>query len=252
MDPIDAQQLRRLTRRIPTIFIRGLLAVLPILVTVGVVLWVLDLVEGVFGEALKLLLPDGWYGPGMGLFFGLIVVFVVGAMTRAIFFRETAQWLEERLERIPLINTVYGAVRDLTGLFAKKDSQSQFNKPVMVKLPNLPFELVGFVTVESMDGAPFEAGVDSVAVYLPMSYQIGGYTIVLDRAMLRPLEMSFEDAMRFVVTAGMSRKVPGDDVVVTPADTPVRSPDVPTAKAPVVVAPVVSSQAAPRISSSAG
>ena len=52
---------------------------------------------------------------------------------------------------------------------------------------------------------PFAAAKETVAVYFPMSYQIGGYTLFLPRERLTPVKMSMEDAMRFVVTAGMSK-----------------------------------------------
>ena len=66
--------------------------------------------------------------------------------------------------------------------------------------------LIGFVTREDFRGTPFGlADADTVAVYLPMSYQIGGYTVLLPRRLIEPIDMSVEDALRFAVTAGMSR-----------------------------------------------
>jgi len=205
--------------KLPAIFISGLVAVLPFLITIGLIVWMIDMVETVFGVALKLVLPDSAYGPGMGLVFGVLIIFGVGVMTRAIFFREAARWLERRLESIPLINTVYGAVRDLTKLFSRKDGDRQFNKVVMVEWPNMPVKLVGFVTLDDFTGLPMQPGPEFVGVYLPMSYQIGGYVTFLPRECLTPLDMSFEDAMRFVVTAGMSRKIEPEGsgaVIVTP------------------------------------
>jgi uncharacterized membrane protein len=115
-------------------------------------------------------------------------------------------WLEEVLNRIPLVKTVYGAVRDLMSLFSKAGSR-KFSKVVMVKFPGLEARLVGFVTIEDFAGLAVAAAPGEVAVYLPMSYTIGGYTVLLPRSCLTPLDMSLEDAMRFVVTAGMSRPV---------------------------------------------
>src|SRR3546814_8834964 len=65
--------------------------------------------------------------------------------------------------------------------------------------------LVGFVTVEDLSRFEIAAEEECVAVYLPMSYQIGGYTAFIPRKLLTPVDMSLEDAMRFVVTAGVSR-----------------------------------------------
>ena len=76
---------------------------------------------------------------------------------------------------------------------------------MLVTVPGLEAQLLGFVTLDDHRDLPFAAPEHTVAVYFPMSYQIGGYTLFLPRARLKPLDMSMEDAMRFVVTAGMSK-----------------------------------------------
>jgi uncharacterized membrane protein len=66
--------------------------------------------------------------------------------------------------------------------------------------------VLGFVTREDFGTMPVGlGGPDVVAVYLPMSYQIGGYTVLLPRRLVEPVDMSVEDALRFTVTAGMSQ-----------------------------------------------
>jgi uncharacterized membrane protein len=194
-------QLRRLAR----IFFTGLLAVLPILITVALAMWLIRAAESVFGGILSALMPQA-YLPGMGLIVAVGVIFLVGLGMQGLVVRQFFDWLEQALNRIPLIKTVYGAVRDLTGFMSGKGGR-KFGQVVMVQLPNLPLRLVGFVTVEDLalvDLADCAAG-DCVAVYLPMSYQIGGYTVFLPRHLVTPLDMSFEQAMRFVITAGLSR-----------------------------------------------
>jgi uncharacterized membrane protein len=66
--------------------------------------------------------------------------------------------------------------------------------------------LIGFVTREDFTTLPAGlGGADVIAVYLPMSYQVGGYTVLLPRRLVEPVDMSVEDALRFAVTAGMSQ-----------------------------------------------
>ena len=206
IDPRLAALLRGWNRRrITRTFITGMAAVLPILVTFALVMWMIGAAETMLGGLLRVLLPGESYRPGMGLIFTVVVIFVAGLLMQALFFRGVVRWMEEQLERIPLIKTVYGAVRDLTGFFSK-EGKSQFGKVVMVQLPNLPFRLVGFITVDNLAavGMAQSTDVDTVAVYLPMSYQIGGYTILLPRSCLVEVDMTFEEAMRFLITAGVS------------------------------------------------
>lgn len=201
--------LRQSFGRFARIFLTGLLAMLPILVTVAIVMWLIRLAESVFGKLFNALLPGPLYLPGMGLLLAVIVIFLVGLGLQGVLLNQILGTFEGMLNRIPLVKTVYGAVRDLTGMLGSK-SERKFSQVVMVQIPNMPMRLVGFVTVEDLDAAGLSRGDDEVAVYLPMSYQIGGYTLLLPRRYLTPLNMSFEDAMRFVITAGVSRSA-GDD-----------------------------------------
>lgn len=198
------QPLRQNLRKLTGVFLTGLLAILPILITVAVIMWLIQAAESVLGGLLNVLLPSSLYLPGMGLVLAIMLIFVVGLGLQGVFMRQFLNWLEDALNRIPLVKTVYGAVRDLTGLMSNKGGR-RFSQVVMVQLPNMPIRLVGFVTVENLADAGLACAEDEVAVYLPMSYQIGGYTLLLPRKLLTPLDMGFEEAMRFVITAGLSR-----------------------------------------------
>jgi uncharacterized membrane protein len=202
-------------RRLASTFLAGLLALLPIVVTAAVLMWLIGTAESLLGGLLGVVLPAPLRLPGMGLILALLLIFLVGLSLQGIVMRQLLAWLEAALNRIPLVKTVYGAVRDLTSLMSG-ESNRRFNQVVMVQLPDLPIRLVGFVTVDDLrkTDLPVEEAADEVAVYLPMSYQIGGYTLMLPRRLLTPLDMRFEDAMRFVITAGVSR----------PADHPPRPP----------------------------
>lgn len=216
-------------RRLTGTFLTGLFAVLPIMVTLTVVMWLIGVAETLLGGFLRVLLPGSAYLPGMGLLVSLSLIFVIGLLMQAIFFREVIASVEEQLERIPLIKTVYSAVKDLTGFFSKRDER-RFGKVVFVQMPGIPVRMLGFITVENLaDTGLFvdsAACADSVAVYLPMSYQIGGYTVLLPRSYLTPVDMGMEDAMRFLITAGLSRSneppapppiLPQDDAAPAPA-----------------------------------
>jgi uncharacterized membrane protein len=79
-------------------------------------------------------------------------------------------------------------------------------KVVMVQLPGQSFQVIGFITREQFSDLPFTpAAEDPVAVYMPMSYQIGGYTLFLPRECLTPLDVPFEQAMRLVLTGAVTK-----------------------------------------------
>ncbi|HDK02522.1 MAG TPA: DUF502 domain-containing protein, partial [Gammaproteobacteria bacterium] len=113
------------------------------------------------------------------------------------------------LERVPLVKTLYGSVRDLMNFFSGS-SAGRFNQVVSVAIPNSELRLMGLVTRDQVaDVDPGLAPENAVAVYFPMSYQIGGYTVFVPRSALTPVNLSINAAMRFAVTAGMSAATDG-------------------------------------------
>jgi uncharacterized membrane protein len=188
------------------VFVTGLLTVLPIVATIYFVVWVLTVLERFFGKQVIFLIPDEWYRTGMGLVVAIVVVFLVGLLMHAILFRRLFGWAEKVLLEIPLVRSVYAALRDLLGLFA--DHKEPSLQVVMLDLPG-NLRVLGFITRADFSDAP--AGIarpDEVAVYLPMSYQVGGYTVFVPKSACKPVQMSREEAMKFVLTAGLKSASP--------------------------------------------
>jgi uncharacterized membrane protein len=185
------------------IFLTGLLTVLPVLATVYFTLWLITAAEQFVGKQLEWLLPDEYYRTGMGLALAVVVIFLVGLMMHALLFRRLFGMAEKLLLEIPLVRSVYAALRDLFGLFAEHQ-EAQALQVVSIELPGAGMRLLGFVTRRDFADLPEGVGkAGEIAVYLPMSYQIGGYTVFLPQERVTPVAMSREDAMKFVLTAGL-------------------------------------------------
>ncbi|MGA7984761.1 MAG: DUF502 domain-containing protein, partial [Burkholderiales bacterium] len=185
------------------IFLTGLLTVLPVLATVYFTLWLVTAAEQFVGKQLEWLLPDEYYRTGMGLALAVVVIFLVGLMMHALLFRRLFGMAEKLLLEIPLVRSVYAALRDLFGLFAEHQ-EAQALQVVSIELPGAGMRLLGFVTRRDFADLPEGVGkAGEIAVYLPMSYQIGGYTVFLPQERVTPVAMSREDAMKFVLTAGL-------------------------------------------------
>ena len=190
-------------KSISKILITGFITLLPVVLTIYLLYWLAMSSEQVMGNALKLILPDTAYFPGLGMIAGLFLVFIVGLMMNAYMVRKIFALGEQLLYRLPLIKTIYRAFRDFFDFFSPK--KEQFGQVVAVTFNDM--ELVGFVTQENPQRLPESfRDRDSVLVYLPMSYMVGGYTVLVPRSELRPLKMSMEEAMRFVLTAGITGK----------------------------------------------
>jgi uncharacterized membrane protein len=192
-------------RRITRVFLTGLLTVLPIVVTVYFTVWLLTFLERFFGKQVLYILPDTWYRTGMGLAVAVAVVFAIGVLMHGYVFRRLFGWLEWLMLEIPLVRSVYTGMRDLLGMFA--DDSKTALQVVAVTLPG-NMRLLGFVTRTEFEDVPGLARPDEVAVYLPMSYQVGGFTVFMPRSAIAPVQMSREDAMKFILTAGLKNASP--------------------------------------------
>lgn len=181
--------------------LNGIIALLPIIITVALLVWLLSFIENFFGYFLEKILGPEHYIPGLGFILGIVIFLLVGAFMNAWTIKQLYLRAEEILKKIPFIKTLYGSVRDLMNFFGDKNRKKD-NIVVMVTFANMRF--LGMITRENFEDTPPGLGLPGeVAVYLPMSYQIGGYTVLIPRSQIQPINMSIEDAMRFTVTAGM-------------------------------------------------
>lgn len=196
-------------KHITTTFLRGLFTLLPLLLSVYVFFWFITWVES-FSRAFVLnFVPDFLYVPGMGAAICFVLIYLFGAVTD----RPYTKWIFNIVEGvaldIPVVKTVYQAIKDFTDFL--KPNQQRKNQVVVVKPAGTSIELIGLLTRESLRDLPSPVTKDNrVAVYFPMSYQFGGYTMFVPREWVHPTQMSVEDAMRSVITAwlpGEAQKV---------------------------------------------
>lgn len=189
-------------------FLTGLIAILPVILTLYLLYWFVLSMESALGNLIRLVLPENLYWPGMGVIAGLIVVFVVGLLMHAYVVRWLFAKGEEVFYHLPLINSVYRAMRDFFD-FISPTTRKEFVQVVAVSIGNDAMRVIGFVTRAATERLPEGfRGEDHILVYLPLSYMIGGYTVLLPRSAVQPLDMSMEEAMRFTLTAGVTGTAP--------------------------------------------
>ena len=200
-------------KQLTAIFLKGLAAVLPVVITLWALWWLARTAENVLGGLLRAILPENWYVPGLGVATGFVVVFVVGILLHAWFVRVLHEFFEKLLEKLPLVKTIYGSVKDLLGFFVGGGDASA-NQVVAIRFStgSGQVRVLGFITRETFDDLPRGVGGDNmVAVYVPMSYQIGGFTVMATRDRIEAIDMTTEEALRFAVTAGMTTKKAASD-----------------------------------------
>ncbi len=194
-------------RYLTNILMKGLAAVLPIGLTLYCVWWLARTAESLMHGIITVLVPPEHYRPGMGILAGLLLLFAVGSVVNAYIVRRAIAYWEDVLGRIPLVKTVYGAVRDITRLLPSGQAKSDLQSVVVYRVGDA--RLLGFVTRDDLPEFKKQAGgVELVAVYFPLSYMLGGVTLYLPRSSVERLDMTVEAAMRLAITGGMATSGP--------------------------------------------
>lgn len=197
-------------RRLWNTFLKGLAAVLPLALTIYVVFWLAKTAESVLGGPFRAWLPEGRYWPGLGLAVAFLLVLFVGVLVDAYIVRRVFRYGESVLARIPIVKTIFGALKDFTRFLPAGGKARDLKRVVMWQMGSA--RLIGFVTEEQISERLMAVGAeDFVAVYFPMSYQIGGYTLYLHKAELQETSLTVEEAMRLVLIGGVTsqRATPG-------------------------------------------
>jgi uncharacterized membrane protein len=182
----------------------GLVTILPVVLTLYLLYWFAVSAESMLGNLIGLWLPEHLYRPGMGTIAGLIAVFMVGLLMHAYVVQMLFAKGEKLLYHTPVIKSIYPALRDFLNYFSP-GTKKEFERVVAVSLGNSGMQVIGFVTREDPESLPDDfREADSVLVYLPLSYMIGGYAVLVPRSAVRPVAMNMEEAMRFTLTAGVT------------------------------------------------
>ncbi len=186
-----------------SLFMTGLLAILPLALTVYVLIWLITTFESMFSGLFDLFLPAGWYIPGMGVLVGVFSIFLVGLVLQFFIFQQMQNWIERFVEKFPLIGDIYESFNGLMKYMAGSSKQNAAEQVVVVTIDGM--NLLGIVTSGDLSDAPkgITTG-DMIAVYLPMSYQVGGYTVYIARDKIIPVDMTKKEALRWTLTGGVT------------------------------------------------
>jgi uncharacterized membrane protein len=183
--------------------VRGLVVVLPMALTAWLLWWLGTTVESLLHRAIVLVIPEEHYRPGMGIAAAVVLLIAAGVLVNAFIVRRLLAAWERLLERIPIVKSVYGAARDFVQMLPASGERRELHRVVSVTFGDST--AIGFVTRDDAGELGLGAAARGrIAVYFPMSYQIGGYMLLVPREHVEPLEIPIETAMRLVLTGGMS------------------------------------------------
>ena len=191
-------------KRITLFFLRGLLTVLPLGLTIYLLFLLLTASENIAKSIIAPLLGS-FYFPGIGLILTISAIVILGVLVSQPFLLKIFGLLELPFTNLPVIKSIYNSIKSFAEYFSNH-SISVEKQAVVIQIPDSNIEMVGLVTRNDMMDLPEGfSKVDRVGVYLPMSYMVGGYTIFVPRECIRPIKMNVEEVMRNSLIAWLSQ-----------------------------------------------
>jgi uncharacterized membrane protein len=187
-------------KQLQKIFLQGLVTFLPIALTIYIIYAGVLVVDSFLGDSLREILP--FYVPGLGFLLTIALIFLLGLMLNNLIATGLFHKLEVRIMKVPFIKAIYSPLRDVMNLFSKGAGPTGLQKVVLVDLGETGIRSLGVVMRESFKDLPAieNNAEDRVAVYVPMSYGLGGFTLMVPRSKITPLDMPIEKAMSLAIT----------------------------------------------------
>ncbi|WP_182995292.1 DUF502 domain-containing protein [Pelobium manganitolerans] len=194
--------MKRIFRAIFRYFVKGLLVVLPLGAAFFLIFWAFSSVDDALNLSDKIFVDPQTgkplYIPGLGLLSVIIVILVAGFMATYLITEPIYNWFNKWLNKLPIFKFIYSSVKDLTEAFV--GDEKKLNEPVLVE-DSHGFKRIGFLTQKDLSNIGLEG---DVAVYFPWSYSFAGQVMIVKADQVKPLNMSSAQAMKFIVSGGVS------------------------------------------------
>ncbi|HEY2335792.1 MAG TPA: DUF502 domain-containing protein [Burkholderiales bacterium] len=187
-------------------FIAGMLIWIPLAITV----WVLKLVVDVLDQSL-LLLPDSlhtenWLGihvPGLGAILTLVIVLLTGIFATNFFGAALVRVWNAVLNRIPVVNSIYSSVKQISDTLFSSSGQA-FRKALLVEWPHPGMWTIAFLTGTPGGDVVRRIPPDCISVYVPTTPNpTGGYFIIVQRKDVVELDMTVDEALKYIISMGV-------------------------------------------------
>ncbi len=193
------------------IFISGLLILIPMVVTVAVLVFLFNLLDNWLSpygaqilRALGANLPDSWNRiPGFGILATFLLICLTGLFASNYLGRRLLDFLDQFLQSVPLIQNLYGGMRQLVDAFTASEGMA-FKTVVMLEFPSTGVWTLGFLTTSSAEWARRVGGADLETVFIPAApIPSQGLLIMVSRRRLTVLPLSVEAAFKMIATLGL-------------------------------------------------
>lgn len=194
-------------------FFTGLVVVLPAVISLALVKWLFGTVSSIT-DTLLIFLPQTlthersgegpmyWYWSLVALMLAILLIGLVGLLTRYYFGKELIRWVDTALLRVPLLNKIYGAIKQVNEAFSS-GSKSSFKTVVLIEFPRPGMYSIGFITSEQHDEVQMKTKEKVVCVFVPTTPNpTSGFLMLVPEDQVTKLEMSVADGIKYIISLG--------------------------------------------------
>jgi len=183
-------------------FVNGILTIVPIILVIYVTYKTFMFLDGLLGGFLKQYFKES-YVPGIGILATLVLITILGFLSTKFITGTIFRIIDRVLEKIPFVKTVYSVIKDTVHSFLGE--KKSFSKVALVTVPGTNMKSLGFVTAEDLE-VFYEPLSDYIAVYVPQTFQVAGFTFLIKKEDVEFIDIKPEDAMKFILSGGMTSK----------------------------------------------
>jgi len=197
--------------------ISGLLFWVPVWITLLVLKFLVDLMDGIFRLLPYALQPDhllGFHIPGLGIIFTLIILFFTGMVVANFLGKRLVGFWNSIIGRIPLVRTIYlGVQKILNAVFHSKGKA--FRKVLLVEYPRKGLWSIAFQTGCACSEICDREGVDMISIFIPTTPNpTSGFLMMVPKKDVCELDMTIDEALKFVISLGVMQPEKFSDVKV--------------------------------------
>lgn len=196
MKGIAISFLRWVGRKLRAYFLAGILVTVPLGLTVWIILWIFNGVDGFLQPLIERIF--GHHIPGVGFGVTVFLIFIIGIIASNVLGRRLLRYGESWLTKVPLANYLYNGIRQIVQAFAAPD-KTGFMEVVLVEFPRKGTRTLGFITNETPD----ESGSKLLNIFIPTSPNpTSGFLQIIEENQVIRTKLSVDEALRMVVSGG--------------------------------------------------
>ena len=189
-------------QRISAYFVRGLITLLPLLVTIWLLWFMFSFFDGILGNIITYIF--GRHFPGLGFIITVLLIFLAGYFATHIFGASLFKFGEELLFRIPIVKGVYSAAKQINDVLFVQKSAEEYRRACLIEYPRKGMWSVGFVTSDAAAEIEVKAKEKMINVFIANTpTPATGFLVMVPAREVILLDMKIDDAVKYVISAGV-------------------------------------------------